>query len=48
MSKNTKSNISTGTKIARFILSKNELGAVIPLIGLCVIVAFVNIHRQEV
>lgn len=34
--------IPAGMKVARFILSKNELGAVIPLVALCVIVAFIN------
>ncbi len=34
--------ISTGKRIARLILSKNELGAVIPLLGLCLIVVFIN------
>ena len=42
MSDQTTKQISTGKKIARYILSKNELGAVIPLLMLCVIVAFIN------
>ena len=42
MSEQKKNQVSTGKKIARYILSKNELGAVIPLLGLCIIVAFIN------
>ena len=42
MSEQKQNQVSTGKKIARYILSKNELGAVIPLLGLCIIVAFIN------